>query len=205
MNPLSLTRLSEIKRRWFGRMIRGVAATVAAVMLVTPAQAAFHLWEIREIYSDASGSVQFIEMFSPFSSQQFVNGQVINVNNVGNTITHSLTLTANLPADSAGRALLLGTANLQSFGGPAPDFIIPSGFLFPAGGSISFFGANSGPYTAIPTDGINSRTWTGGNAINSPQNFGGQSGTVVVPEPGVIAILASGVIGVGCLLRRRQA
>ena len=195
-----LYRISSIPRR----VTRYAVIGVAVVMLLTPAQAAFHLWTIREIYSDASGNLQFIELFTTSGSEQFVIGQQIVVANVGNTVTHSLTVPANLAGSTANRALLFGTASLQAAGAPAPDFIIPNGFLFPAGGSISFFGANSGSYSALPIDGIQSRIWTGGNQVNSPQNYAGQIGTVV-PEPGVVA-LATGALGVGCLLlRRRQA
>ena len=57
---------------------------------------------------------------------------------------------------------------------------MPTGFLFSGGGSISFFGANSGPYMALPTDGTMARSFTGGNnVVNNPENFAGQTGKVV--------------------------
>jgi serralysin len=166
------------------------------------AQAGFHLWNIREIYSNSSGTLQFIELFDPSSGgQQFVNGTSISVQNVGNTITHTFNISSNMPSDSLNHALLFGTAGLQAAGGPKPDFIVPDSFLFTAGGSISFFAA-SGPYTAIPTDGVNSRTWGGGNAPNTPQNFAGQIGSVV-PEPTTIALLGVSAVGVFFCRRRR--
>src|SRR5204863_1027794 len=42
-----------------------------------PANAAFHLWTIREVYTDASGTLQFIELFDPSGGQPLVNGQSI--------------------------------------------------------------------------------------------------------------------------------
>jgi len=60
---------------------------------------------------------------------------------------------------------------------------MPNGFLFSGGGSISFFGANSGPYTALPTDGTMARLFIGGgNVVNNPENFAGQIGKVVVAD-----------------------
>ena len=174
--------------------------TVATAMITTSAQASFHLWNINEIYTDSSGSLQFIEFFTSSGGQQFVGGRQINVANVGNTITHSFTIPGDLPSDSFNHTFLVGTAGLQAAGGPAPDYIMANNFLFSGGGTINFFGANSGTYTALPTDGVNSRTWGDGDAINSPKNFAGQTG--VVPEPSVLALLALAGIGLG-LQRRR--
>lgn len=188
------------------RMARGLARVcavgLAAAMITSLAQAAFHAWTIREIYTDASGTLQFIELFTSSSGQTVVNSQAINVIN---GVTHTFTLpNSSLAGNTANRALLFGTAGLQAAGGPAPDYIIPDNFLFLGGGTINFFGANSGPYTALPTDGDLSRTWTGGNAVNSPQNYAGTVGHVVVPEPGALALLG---LGLGSLLwlRRKQS
>ena len=159
----------------------------------------FGNFENDEIYTDSSGSLQFIELFTGSSSQNSVNGQTINV--ISGT-THSFTIPGSaLAGSTASHALLFGTAGLQAAGGPAPDYIIPSNFLFPAGGTISFFGSGGGAYTALPTDGSLSRTWAGGNAANTPQNYAGQSGVVVVPEPGVWSLLGLAGIGFWFLLR----
>jgi hypothetical protein len=169
----------------------GIAATVFICSAAVPVQAAFHLWSIQEIYSDASGHLQFIELKDNVGSQNFVGGQTLTLANAGNTITHSLTFSNSLPADAPGTTLLLGTAALHAAGAPTPDFIIPDNFIFSAGGSISFYNA-SGSYTALPTDGSLARVWGDGNAVNSPQNFLGQTGMVVAPEPGFAALLLCG-------------
>src|SRR5881396_1098675 len=158
-----------------------VAAIIAASLAVTPAQGAFDLWNIREVYTYSSGTKQFIEFFTASSSQQFVGGQQISVTD-GST-THTFTVPSNLPGDTASHAFLIGTASIASSGSPTPDYIIPDNFFFAGGGTISFWGQNPAPtYTALPTDGVNSRTWSDGNAVNSPQNFAGQSGTIVIPN-----------------------
>ncbi len=179
------------------------AAIFVATLAITPrANAIFHFWNLQEIYSNSSGTLQFIELQTTFGSQQFVGGQTINVSNIGNTITNMLTLPSNLPGDSANHTFLIGTSGIQAAGGPAPDFIMPNGFLFTAGGSINYFGQGSGPYTALPTDGTMSRIWGGGNnLINSPQNFAFQTGTVVVPEPTTM-ILTPVALGMYGLYRR---
>jgi hypothetical protein len=181
-----------------------ITGACCATFIAAPVQAAFHTWRIREIYTDASGTRQFIELFCPDSGQTFVNGQQITVSSGGST--HTFTLDHGLPggADSFNHALLFSTSGAQAAGAPAPNYILNDNFLFAGGGTISFFGANSGSYTALPTDGVLSRTWGDGNAVNSPQNFAGAVGLVVVPEPATCALFALGALGVGLALRRRS-
>jgi hypothetical protein len=160
--------------------------TVLVLLTAVPSrsQAAFHLWEIQEIYTNSSGDLQFIEMFNTAGFDYFVAGQQISVNNLDFTETNTYVMPSNVP-DSFNRHILLGTAGLQAAGGPAPDFIIPSGFLFAGGGTINFFGQNSGSYTALPTNGTLSRDWNSGNNIaNSPTNYAGVTGSVSPAVPG---------------------
>ncbi len=162
------------------RMVASGMMLGATLLTTTQTQAAFHLWNIREVYTDASGTRQFIEFFTSSSSQQFVGGQQITVTPAGGGPPHTFTIPSNLPGDTFNHAFLIATLQADADGGPTPDFVLPTNFLFPAGGTISFFGANSGPYTALPTDGVQSRAFqTGANNPNSPQNFAGLVGFVV--------------------------
>src|SRR5829696_8128297 len=135
--------------------VLSLAAALVTLVIATPAQAGFHLWSLTEVYSDSSGSLQFIEMFDSFGGQPFTSGQQIQVTD--GVTTHSFTVPSDLVGSTFGRALLFGTAGIQAAGAPAPDFIIPNNFLFTGGGTINFFGLGSGPYTALPTDGSLSR------------------------------------------------
>jgi hypothetical protein len=165
-------------------------AIIACASFAGSAHGFAHLWQITEVYTNSSGTLQFIELFDANFGEEFTAGQSINVSNIGFSQTNTFTFPGNLTPPTANKHMLLGTAGIQAAGAPAPDFIIPSGFLFQAGGDISFFGANSDSYTALPTDGSLARIWQGGNATNTPTNYAGQSGTIVVPEPATLGLLA---------------
>ena len=189
------------------RSLAGCALALFTVtMLTSPAQAAFHLWTIREVYTDVSGNLQFVELVDNSGFQNFVNGQQIQVSNVGATQTHSFTVPGgSLSGNTFGHALLFGTAGLAAAGGPTPDYIIPNNFLFAAGGTLNVWSVgSSGPYSALPTDGSNSRTWTGGDALNSPQNYASQTGQVSVPEPATWTFFAAGFTCLSFVMRRRS-
>jgi hypothetical protein len=191
------------------KKICAIAMIAGSLIAASNSRAAFHFWAIQEVYSNSSGTLQFIEFYDAFGSQQFVGLQDVQVTNLANTLTNTFTIPHHLPTDanpqeSFQKTFLIGTAGIQAAGGPTPDFIIPNGFLFTAGGTIDFFGLNGGPYTALPTDGSLSRTWSNGsNALNTPKNFAGQTGTV--PEPTTLALAGSaGACALFLLLRRRS-
>jgi serralysin len=173
-------------------------------MLTGSAQAAFHLWSIRELYTNLDGTSQFIELYDGSGGQQFVGGQQIQITDQAGTTTHTFTVPNNLPNDSFNHAFLIATSGFAaSAGAVPPDYVIPNGFLFSNGGTINFFGLNSGGYTALPTNGILSRDFDGGgNQSNSPQNFAGSVGHVV-PEPASWVLLGIGGFGCSWLMRRR--
>jgi serralysin len=178
----------------------------ATAIVLPPARAAFHLWNIDEIYSNTSGTLQFVELTTTFGGQQSFNGQTITANNVGATQSHMFTMPSSLGSDTTNHHQLLATAAVASHGGPTPDFVLPDGFLFAAGGSIAFFGANGGSYTALPVDGTNSYAWPSGDSnANSTQNFAGQIGFVQVPEPSSLMLAAGAVGGLFYLLCRRRS
>jgi hypothetical protein len=193
-----------------------VAAAVAFATLMSPtrAHAAFHLWAITEVYSNQSGSLQFIEMVDNSASgfNNFTANQQINVFNSDNSLHNMYTVPSNIAdnplVNSLGHMLLFGTAGIQTHGGPVPDFIIPDGFLFTGGGTLNFFGLNGGTYPAMPTDGLTALTWPSGTMPNLATNFNGNSGQVNgVPEPSalILTTLAVGLGGIWRRLSRRRA
>ena len=49
--------------------IRAALALLAFIVAI-PASAAFHLWTMNELYSNADGSVQFLEVTAPRAARQ---------------------------------------------------------------------------------------------------------------------------------------
>lgn len=146
------------------------------------AHATFHLWKIDEIYSNADGSVQFIELRALSGGQQFLAGHTITSSQ--GTQTRSFTFPSDLPRDSANRKFLIGTQGFAALNVVAPDYIVPDGFVFTSNGAINFADADFLSYTSLPTTGGLSINDSGATAVNSPENFAGATGTVAAaPSP----------------------
>ncbi len=147
------------------------------------AQAAFHLWQISEIYSNADGSVQFIELVTQSPGQQFIQGHGITSQQGGTTNTFSFL--TNLPGDTPGKSFLIGTQGFAALNIVAPDYIVPNGFLFTTNGTVTFAeGVDTVSYASLPTTGGLSINKSGATAVNSPKNFAGQTGSVPATAPG---------------------
>ncbi len=166
-------------------MLKGFSGRVcaAAMLLATSfgAHATFHLWQINEIYSNADGSVQFIELITTYGGQQFVAGHTLT-SSQGAT-THTLNITTDLPGDSAYKTFLIGTQGFAALNVVAPDYVVPNGFLFTDGGTLNWGGgADVVSYASLPTDGRLSINRVGATAINSPTNFAGVTGTITIKK-----------------------
>jgi hypothetical protein len=199
--------MSLIRNRLLACAIVGFLLTSASL-----AQAAFHLWQISEVYSNASGSVQFVELFTDQSSQQFVNATSFSSN------ANTYSFPAQLPSDSANKHFLIATPGYAALAGvPAPDFILPANnFFSTTADTLTLNGATfpSLTFTAgqLPTDGVNSidRAYLGSatpppaftTGPNSPTNFAGTTGSV--PEPSAF-VLAALCVGIAWKTRRRLA
>lgn len=186
---------------------RRVAASamfaVSFACMAVPAEAAFHLWFIKEAYTNPSGSVQFIELFTSSNSQEFLSGQSLTSN------SHTFNFPSNSPSPTANHHLLLATAGFGSIpGGAAPDFTIASNFFSSLGDTLDFAsGVDTKTFASAPSDGINSLNYTGQFsastiAANSPRNYAGAGSSINVPEPAAVALITGGI---GMMVHRRRA
>src|SRR5688500_11411505 len=158
------------------------AFAVILCLAAAPLQAAFHLWQINELYSNADGTVQFVELTAITGGQQFLAGHNLTSASGGNTRT--FTFPSNLPGDTSGKRMLIATQGFAALGIVTPDYIVPNNFFFPGGGTVNFASADIWNHPALPTNN-QSLDRSGSSIPNSPTNFSGATGTVpaVVPPP----------------------
>ncbi len=166
------------------------------------AHATFHLWRVTQLYSNADGSVQYVELMAYAGGQEFLAGHTIVAAQGG--VTHSFTFPSNLPGDTAVnseggaygggtmttyKSMLIATQGFAALGVVAPDYVVPNGFLFTSGGTLNYGeGADTLSYPALPTDGQMAWNRDGTTGVNAPMNFAGMSGTVSASNaPGALS------------------
>lgn len=177
------------------RPITVVARVLVVALLLAglPARATFHLFSMSEIYSNADGTVQYLELTALAGGQQFLAGHVLTARSGASSRT--FTFPANLPGDTAGRKFLVATQGFADLGIVTSDYILPNGFFFMPGGTVDFAGADLWTYDALPADGVLARNRDGSSAQNSPTNFAGNTGTI--PAPGRTLMVTRAGSGAG--------
>lgn len=139
----------------------------------------FHLFHINEVYSNADGSLQFIEFVGDSNGENLWAGHTLTSSNGMNA--NNFTFPTNLPSGlTGGKSVLVATQSFADLGLIAPDYTVPNGFLFIGNGTINFPGMIGGTisYTALPTDGSLSLNRDNSTGTNSPTNFAGQTAAI---------------------------
>jgi len=154
------------------------ALAIVLALAAAPAQAAFHLWAMNELYSNADGTVQFVELTALEAGQQFIAGHSLKASSGGNTNT--FIFPSNLPGDTAGKRMLVATQGFAALGIVTPDYVVPNNFFFRNGGTVNFADVDVWNHPALPTNN-QSLDRSGASIPNSPTNFAGASGTIPVP------------------------
>jgi hypothetical protein len=199
--------------------------TLAFVSLASNASAGHHQWFISEIYSNADGTIQFVQLKGTADNEQFING--FNVTTFG-TIPTSAPIGPNLPSSATnGKYLLIATAGYAALaaiqGAPAPDRTLPNNFLQLDADTVRYAGIAATDRTyapgpgALPTNGIDSLDFENpSSSVNSPQNFAGAMGSINAAPPAgpsvpaltrwsIVGLIGALVAGAGFLLKKRAA
>jgi hypothetical protein len=119
-------------------MLRSVhrALALGVLLLATrEASATFHFIDINEVYTNADGTIQFIELIADFAGQTDLSlARLVARGPDGTPVTIILNVTTNFPALDNGETVLFATAGFQAVAGFPPDYIIPDGLIpFPSG------------------------------------------------------------------------
>ena len=181
------------------RIVQGFGcAALSLAAGYSDAFAASHLWVIEELFSNADGTIQFVEMYNCCSPDEYhLVGKDVR------STTHAYFFTGNLPINSTtNKRLLLATSGFAALpGAPVPDRIIPAGFFSLVADEVRWWN-----YTmpdselnfsagGLPTDGIHSLnqlgTGLGTSRVATPKNFAG--GTFA--PPGVRGLTVEKVLG----------
>ncbi len=213
-------------------MIRVLAATLLFALFQAPfpSFAGSHQWRFSEFYSSPDRTIQFIEMqeIAGSATEHAIQEHWYKTNSYNATLADLLG--SPLPnVSTANKKFLVGSQSYAALTGvPPPDYVIPDGAINPAGDTVVwwFYQTIEIPVGVMPSDGANSISVVN-PAIpgippvysvgpNSPTNFAGQTGTVVLaapvepsPVPAAsprwLAVLAFAVAALGLLvLARRQ-
>ena len=192
---------------------------ITLVTFLLPGSNAFagiHTWDVVEVFSNSDGTIQYIELLD-----RGTGGTELNVGN-GSFTSGSTSYSWNngvVAAPTNGRRYLIATPAFAALpGAPTPDVIVPPAnvpMFDSAGDTVSFAGVDSFVFGAIPTNGTDAFDDTVGIIVNSPTNYAGVTGSVVIGgTPSVpfgsgpmafMLMIGLGAIGTVALRRRRMA
>jgi hypothetical protein len=190
------------------RTVAGAIVLAAvAVAVPSPSRAAHHLWKLTQIFSNASGSVQYIQLFTSDPSELSVNGFTITTS-TGNSFSFG----SNLPGTTTNKWILVATGGLQNLpGGVTPDYLLPATggpFFATGGGTLNYANVDTWSYGTVPTDGVHSLMRDGSTPVNAAVNFAGQSGSLnlttavpAVPRWGIVLLVGGMLVAGSGLLR----
>jgi hypothetical protein len=185
--------------RWFLAPVLALFASIAS--------AAFHTYQIEQIFSDASGTVQFIVMheFAGASAEYFWMGNRITSGAQSYTFPNNLPVTSDPPpmcspyygcmgggmggampmvASTANTRVLIATQGFAALGILTPDFTVPNGFIPVGGGTINYAGVDQVTFGPLPTDGVTAINRNGQAMPNLATNLAGQSASVSATPAG---------------------
>ena len=165
---------------------KSLLLSIVVIGASSAAHAGAHTWDVWEVFSNADGSVQFVELKEANGTnfETGIGGHPI----VANPSARTYTIQHSVISPTANKSYLIATPAFAALpGAPTPDELMAPGFVLIAPGDTS---VTYSPYDtatwaagALPTDGVHSLTRTAAgsalsSAVNSPKNYAGATGSV---------------------------
>jgi hypothetical protein len=141
-----------------------------------------HTWRVKEIFSNADGTIQYIEVWEAFGGATEI--ATANHNIMSNS--HMFTIPSNVVAPTSNRSLLFATQGFADLNVVVPDYILVDNFFSIVNDAIAYTPLHTVTFSAgqLPTDGISALAANLSVVVNSPQNYAGQGGSIdVSPRP----------------------
>lgn len=160
-------------------------ATFALAALAGTASATFHTFQIEQIFSDASGTVQFLVLHevSGLSGQNFLSGHAL-VSSAPSIASKTFTFPSNLANQStADKRVLIASQGFAALGIVTPDYIVPNAFIPLTNGTLNYAFADQVTYAALPTDGTHALNRNNQPIANLATNYAGSSASVAAIAP----------------------
>lgn len=153
---------------------------VILALCAVPAQAAFHLFRIDQVFSNADGTIQYVVMRESTGSngENFWQGNPLSTTG-GAGGPQQIRFPSNLPSgDTASRSVLIATSGFAALNLVTPDYTIPAGFIPIGGGTLNYAGVDQIALPALPTDGATAIDHNGAHVAATATNFAGVSAMV---------------------------
>ena len=157
---------------------------IALALTTSHAGASFHTFVINEVFSNADGTVQYVELREALGlgGQGFLVGHSLTSTSAKTGVMKTFPFPNDLPSNTALKKVLIATQGFADLGLVTPDYIIPNGFLATDGATVNYAGVSQMSYgdlplTPLPTDGVTALTMAG-PAANAPTNFAGATTTL---------------------------
>jgi hypothetical protein len=168
--------------------MKTLALALAAALCAVPgpASAAFHFFQIQQLFSTADGEVQFVVLREAVGAngENQLAGHTLTASRPG--VSKSFMFPGNLPSPAtANKSALIATqgyvdlrAAMPGANLPAPDYVVPNRFLPVEGGTLNYADTDVINFGALPADGTTARLRSGTTAPNVATNFAGASASV---------------------------
>jgi hypothetical protein len=166
-------------KKHLGTCFACCATLMFLLMAASSAQAAFHLYRISQIFSNADGTVQFITLITADDGEYQWGGQ--SITSTGSKGGGILVFPTDLPRHATAlKSVLIATQGFADLHIVTPDFLVPSNFISTGSGSLNFAGVHTVTWVAgeLPTDGVHALSALGNVVPNLAENFAGQTASV---------------------------